>query len=110
MISQMPKALKAGIGHMPLRILLDDVVVDTVQERYNRVNCEGSLHNVWVQLVQAELTVAIKVMRVIGRCLVLLVLHEEEVPNDQTKLVKDCSFSSDALVITLACEANERHP
>ena len=71
---------------LPLRVLLDDMVVDAVVQRDDRVDGERPLHRVGVVLVQAELAVASDVVRVVRGGLVVLVLHEVEVPG--IKVVK----------------------
>ena len=55
------------------------MVVDLVEERDDGIDGPVALEDVGVQHVDAELAVAGDVVRVVGRGLVLLVLHEEEV-------------------------------
>ena len=68
------------VKDIPLRILFEDVIVNLVQERYNRVDGERALNNVRMKLIQAELTISVQVVRMVCRRFVLLVLHEEQVP------------------------------
>ena len=56
------------------------MVVDLVEEGDDGVDGPVALQDVGVEHVDAELAVAGDVVGVVGRGLVLLVLHEEEVP------------------------------
>ena len=73
----------------PLGVLSYDVVVDGIDEGDDRVDGEVALHAQGGQargrLVQAELAVPRQVVRVVGRVLVLFVLHKKQVPVQTVK-------------------------
>jgi len=56
------------------------VVVDTVKQGDHRVVCEGTLNLIGVPLVEAKLAISVSVVRVVAATLILLILHEVEIP------------------------------
>ena len=62
------------------------MVVDLVEERDDGVDGPVALEDVGVEHVDAELAVARHVVGVVGRRLVVLVLHEEEVPKQHNEM------------------------
>ena len=70
-----PEDAEAALGVLP-----EDVVVDLVEEGDHGVDGPIALQDVGVEHVDAELAVAGDVVGVVRRGLVVLVLHEEEIP------------------------------
>ena len=65
------------------------MVVDAVVQGDDRVDRERPLHGVRVVLVQAELTIAAYIVRVVRGILVILVLHEVQIPAKNAKRAFD---------------------